>query len=74
MEPEAEAKVPMHLASPVTALLMLLRAMYLLQAMTDKGKLFASTAVTFLSYYEETPAYTLSQKDSSDKFDLQTLV
>lgn len=74
MEPEAEAKVPMHLASPVTALLMLLRAMYLLQAMTDKGKLFASTAVAFLSYYEETPAYTLSQKDSSDKFNLQTLV
>lgn len=64
----------MHLASPVTALLMLLRAMYLLQAMSDKGKLFSSTAVAFLSYFKETPAYTLSQKDSSDTFNLQTLV
>lgn len=61
----------MHLASPVTALLM---AMYLLQAMPDKGKLFSSTAVAFLSYFKETPAYPLSQKDSSDTFNLQTLV
>lgn len=74
MEPEAEAKVPMHLASPVTVLLMLLRAIYLLQALSDKGKLFSSTAVAFLSYFKETPAYMLSQKDSSDTFNLQTLV
>lgn len=64
----------MHLASPVTALLVLPRAMYLLQAMSDKGKLFSITAVAFLSYFKETPAYMLSQKDSSDTFNLQTLV
>lgn len=64
----------MHLASPVTALLMLLRAMDLLQAMSDKRKLFSTTAVAFLSYFKETPAYMLSQKDSSDTFNLQTLV
>lgn len=64
----------MHLASPVPALFMLLRAMCLLQAMLDKGKLFSPTALAFLSYFKETPAYTLSQKDSSDTFNLQTLV
>lgn len=71
---EAEAKKPMHLASPVAALLTLLRATYLFQVMSDKGKLFSSATVAFLSCFKETPSYMLSQKDSSDTFNLQTLV
>lgn len=64
-QPEAEAKMPMHSASPVTALLTLLRAISLLPVMTDVGKTAFSMPAAFLSYFKETPSYVLSQKDST---------
>lgn len=55
-KPEAEAKMPMHLASPVTALLTLHGAIDLLPVMTEVKKTAFSVPAAFLSYFKETPS------------------